>query len=378
MKSFRVTTTKRALTAPIVWLQQRSYSVRMTSTRSRSIRFRWFVVVSLGSALLLSACGGGSSVPSAGQGTDLPGSWVMYRSGSSADLLTWTINGTNVHGNLEESVLYSSQTQVSSTTSPFTGSISASSVNLVFASASTATTGTVTSSSLILDVPTSSGTVQQDTFAPGTIGSFNSDVQSLQSSASSGQQVQAQNQQVQHEQSSINQDAHNVAIDLGSISSYVSALQADEVSLSQDVSTLNSDLNTVKSDANIVNGDISTNNGSACGDAGSAQGDAGSVQGDFGSLQGDTQTFGNDVNSLQSSSSQLASDWNTFKAAQTALPNFSPNDAITQSQVSGGENVASSAISKFESAAANSAAQGQALVNHANQIANSLLSKACN
>lgn len=149
--------------------QQLPYSVRMTSDKSKSIKFGWFVAFSLGSALLLSACGGGTSVPSAGEGTNLPGSWVMYKPNSSADLLTWTINGTKVQGSVDESVLNSSQTQVNSNTTSFTGSISGSSVNLAFASVSTTITGTVTSSQLILDVATSSGTIQQDTFRPDTV-----------------------------------------------------------------------------------------------------------------------------------------------------------------------------------------------------------------
>lgn len=67
---------------------------------------RWALPVLAASSLLLAACGSsgvkgtGGSVPLAGSHTNLAASWVSIQDGSSASLITWTINGHSTSGNI--------------------------------------------------------------------------------------------------------------------------------------------------------------------------------------------------------------------------------------------------------------------------------------
>jgi len=311
------------------------------------------------------------------QGTSLPGSWIASQPGSWVDYLVWTVSGHSAQGNLTLSQLDSSQTQVTSSTEPFTATISGTSLTIDISSGASSYTGTVTPVTMQLQVPSSDGSIQQATFVPGTLDTYNSDVHALQAIASGTQQQNQQQQTIQNEQSSINQSAQAVVSDIASIASGASTLQGDESPLQQDLSGLQSDLNTVQSDANTVHNDMASNNGSACGDAESAQGDAQSAQGDYQSFQGDEQSFSTDVSSQQAGSGTLQSDWSAYRNAQAVLPGYVPSSVPRASQVQAALQQVSSSVLQFTAYESQVASSGQTLVNQANQVANTLVNQAC-
>jgi len=344
--------------------------------RQRLVRTARLGGVLLIAGIGLAACGAsgiqgkGGSVPLAGGHTNLAASWVSIQNGSSASLITWTINGHSTSGNLTESSLDQTGLSVATNTDSFTGVVSGSSVTLNFSGGSTIT-GSVSTQQLQLQIANSAGTVQSYDFTPGTTSAYNAAVKSIQLVANS-------NQKTSTRESAINNAAQSVSSDVSSISSDISNLKGYVPVLVSDLNTLVGDVQTTKNDAAVVTQDVSSNDGNACDDAYSVQDDAYSVQDDMYSLQDDESTANSYLSSLKQVLSSLPSDWSTYQQASSAMPSYSSQYAVTPSQEQSALTQGSSESSQFSAKEAQVTASAQSLLNQANQIATSAMTDASN
>ena len=316
-------------------------------------------------------------MPLAGGHTDLAASWISLQNGSSASLITWTINGTSASGNLTESSLNSTGLSIDANTYPFTGVISGSAVTLSFSGGSTVT-GSVSAHQLQLQIADSTGTMQSYVFTPGTTSAYNAAVKLIQSVVNANQLVASANQKISTEETTINAAAQTVSSDVSSIASDISNLNSSISSLQADLSSMATDLQTTKTGAAVVSQDVNTKDNSACGDAGSVQGDAGSVQGDLGTLQGDEDLANTYLTSLKSALSSLPSDWSTYQRALVVVPNYSSQYAVAASQEQSALAQGSSESSQFSTKESQMTSSGQSILNRANQIAASAMTEASN
>jgi outer membrane murein-binding lipoprotein Lpp len=345
-------------------------------TRSVLDRARWALPVLVASSLLLAACGSssvkgtGGTVPLAGSHTNLAASWTSIQDGSSAALITWTVNGHSASGNLTESSLDQTGLSVDSNTYAFTGTISGSSLTLNFSGGSTVT-GSVSTSQLQLQIADSAGTVQSFDFTPGTTGAYNAAVKSIQVVVNTNEKTSTQ-------EGSINNAAESVSADVSSIDSDISNLKSSIPGLESDLNSTAGDVQMTKNDAAVVTQDVNTNDNEACGDADSVQGDADSVQGDMDSLQGDEQSTNYYLTSLKSVLFSLPSDWSTYQQTLTAMPNYQSQYAVSSSQEQSALSQGASESSQFTAKESQVTASEHALVNEANQIATNAQTEANN
>jgi outer membrane murein-binding lipoprotein Lpp len=320
--------------------------------------------VLVASSLLLAACGSssvkgtGGAVPLAGSHTNLPASWTSIQDGSSAALITWTVNGHSTSGNLTDSSLDTTGLSIDSNTDAFTGTISGSSLTLNF-SGGTTVTGSVSSQKLQLQIADSTGTVQSFDFTPGTTGAYNAAVKTIQTVVNGNQKTSTQ-------ESSINNAAQTVSSDVSSIDSDISNLEGSVPGLESDVSSTAGDVQSTRNDAAVVTQDVNTNDNEACGDA------------DMDSLQGDEDSASTYVTSLKSTLSSLPSDWTTYEDALSAMPDYQSQYAVSSSQERSAISQGSSELSAFSAKESQITASEQALVNEANQIATNAQTEANN
>jgi outer membrane murein-binding lipoprotein Lpp len=337
---------------------------------------RWALPVLAASSLLLAACGSssvkgtGGTVPLAGSHTNLPASWTSIQDGSSAALITWTVNGHSASGDLTDSSLDSTGLIIDSNTDAFTGTISGSSLTLNL-SGGTTVTGSVSSQKLQLQTADSAGTVQSFDFTPGTTDAYNAAVKTIQTVVNGNQKTSTQ-------ETSINNAAQTVSSDVSSIDSDISNLEGSVPGLESDVSSTAGDVQSTRNDAADVTQDVNTNDNEACGDADSVQGDADSVQGDMDSLQGDEDSASTYVTSLKSTLSSLPSDWTTYEDALSTMPSYQFQYAVSSSQDKSAISQGSSEMSAFSAKESQITASEQALVNEANQIATNAQTEANN
>ena len=345
-------------------------------TRSILDGVRWALPVLVASSLLLAACGSssvkgtGGAVPLAGSHTNLAASWTSIQDGSSAALITWTVNGHSASGNLTESSLDQTGLSVDSNTYAFTGTISGSSLTLNFSGGSTVT-GFVSTRQLQLQIADSAGTVQSYDFTPGTTSAYNAAVKSIQLVVNSNQKTSTQ-------ESSINTAAQTVSSDVSSINSDISNLKGSVPGLASDLSSMAGDVQTTKNDAAVVTHDVNTNDGNACDDAYTTQDDAYTVQDDMYGLQDDEVSANSYLTSVKSVLSSLPSDWSTYQQALTVMPDYQSQYAVSSSQEQSALSQGASESKQFTAKESQVTASGQSLLNQANQTAANALTAASN
>jgi outer membrane murein-binding lipoprotein Lpp len=324
----------------------------------------------------LAACGSssvqgkGGAVPLAGKNTNLAASWISIQDGSSAALITWTINGHSTSGNLTESSLNQTGLSIASNTYAFTGTISGSSLTLNFSGGSTVT-GSVSTHQLQLQIANSSGTVQSFDFMPGTTSAYNTAVKSIQLVVNSNQKSSSQENAINNAARTVSSDVSSIASDISDLKGYLQYFQSD-------LNAIAGDVQTAKNDAAVVTHDVNTNDNEACGDAGIVQGDAGIAQGDDGSLHGDEDSANSYLTSLKSVLSSLPSDWSTYQQALTAMPDYQSQYAVSSSREQSALSQGASESSQFTAKESQVTASGQFLLNQANQIAANAMTVASN
>ena len=308
-------------------------------------------------------------MPLAGSHTNLAASWVSIHDGSSASLITWTINGHSTSGNITGSSLDQTGLSIDSKTYAFTGTISGSSVTLNLSGGSTLT-GSVSTIRLQLQIADSAGTVQSYNFTPGTVSAYNAAVKSIQS-------VVSKNQTSSTQESSINSAAQTVSNDVSSIDSDVSNWKGSVPGLESDLTGMAGDVQTTKNSAAVTQ-NVNPSESEACDDAYTTQDDAYTVQDDMYSLQDDEGSANTYLTSLNSTLSSLPSDWSTYQQALTAMPNYQSQYAVSSSQEHSALSQGASESSVFSAKESQITATGQSLLNEANQVAASALTDASN
>jgi hypothetical protein len=258
---------------------------------------------------------------------------------SDAVLLHITESGKTVSGTFDATTLQtSSATSVQPEHAAFTGTLDGSALTITFAEGfgfATSLAGSVSGSTLSLQIPQSDGSMTLIALHPGTATDYNQDVAALQSAASSN----AQAARVAAEQSAaaaatqaaeqrIDSAGSRVAADLSGIN--------QELSSPPDFSSFDNAINQAKNGLASAQRDAAqaaTEPDSACGDADSAQGDADSVQGDADSLQGDIDSVTSTMGTLSDFVGTLDTDAQTFQGTAAALPSYASPDAPVTTDV---------------------------------------------
>lgn len=329
-------------------------------------RRRWHVWVGVG-ALVVAAAGLGLyfGIHGAGSGSPLsapspPSTASFMATGQQAAVfLQWRQSGDQLTGTAQVAIAEGTppNADVSSDTIPFTGTLDGSSITLSFNGAP-ASFGTVAGGSFTLDVPTSSGVLTPERFAPAAPATFDAALASLRRDVDKANQIASQQAQLGTEQQAITQAAQTVEGDMSGLSSAGSQAIGDAQALQEDVQAVANDLTTTQSDLQQTYSDAaqggSAGPGVVCADAGTVAGDAGTTSGDAGSLSGDLERgVGSDLQSITQGIASLQSDYGTLQHAESQLPRslWPPGPIPGQSDVSQAINQANGATSQASSIA---------------------------
>jgi hypothetical protein len=268
--------------------------------------------VALAAVALTAACSGSPAVSLAGSSgggnTNASLANAYLASGSGwVDYLQWNSTGS---GSLTDDTLTGSppNEQVSSGQTSITAYVNGSEVTFTGLQQQN---GTLTNSTLTLQVLQPDGTLGTDTFTPATQNQFNAAVQTLQNEANSDNSAAVQ-QQAQASQASANAAAEQTASsDLATVQGI--SFSSDLAKLGADVTKTNTDLGTVKSDAangpNGSSGDCYNLEGVVDSDVegtidadmeGSTAADVDAITNDIGTARQEVSTFQGDLSNLQS------------------------------------------------------------------------------
>lgn len=289
----------------------------------------------------VAACSGNSHSGIGGGGTGDSGiahTWVAGGQGDAV-LLHLTESGKSVSGTFDVTTLQTpSATNVQPEHAAFTGALDGSALTITFAEGfgfATSLAGTVSGSTLSLQIPQSDGSMTLIALRPGTVSDYNQDVLALQNAASSN----AQAARVAAEQSAaaaatqaaeqrIDSAGTQVASDMSGIDQALSS-PPDFSSFDNDITEAKNDLAGAQRDAARA----ATEPDSACGDADSAQGDADSVHGDADSLQGDVDSAASTMRSVSNLVGTLDADVRTFQATAAGMSSYSSPAAPAMTDV---------------------------------------------
>lgn len=320
------------------------------------------------SPLLLLGCGGTSQ-----------NGYLAQSNSTSAQFLQVTRNGSNLNGNLQSAGISTSDpTTVTTFNAAFTGTTDGTAITLTFPQGlgfATSVSGSYSGDHINLSVPQTDGTLATEDFAPSDTNAYNTAVHALQQQAQQTQaarqaataaQQQAQLEAderavVDHTISAVNGDLNAVANDINAYKGLYASVNNDQQQAYKDTVTAYNDLQKVAAEGRnspYCSGDA----GVVGGDAGTVQGDLGTVSGDHGIEQGDVQTINYDISSLDR-------DFQSFQAAQAAIPSYQPSAVPTSSQISHAHNAAGTANSQADAMIAAALKQVQTWVNQANQYA---------
>jgi hypothetical protein len=161
----------------------------MAGGRSKSVRWTTVLVAALVMLAAVSGCAS-SGGPAAYLGTSSTEVVFIQWQQSSSGHLQGTMTEDQASGTAPAET-------VSVTSAPFNGSANGSSVSLHFTGplgAQAAITGTLNGNTLTLQIPQSSGTIQQDTFATGTVSGYNKALATLRNRIRTANYAEAQAQ----------------------------------------------------------------------------------------------------------------------------------------------------------------------------------------
>jgi hypothetical protein len=324
----------------------------------------------------LAACTSAASPPIslggiASSDTIPPNSWVDIRP-TDALLIQYTRNGGNIQGTVDESYLRQNGQSLASNHVAVLGIVSG--TNLTLQISGTSYSGSLSESSLTLNLPDqSTGGVVTVNLHPGSTAEYNAGVASLRATAAANADAAAKAQASAQAASQLQGASDAVANDIDKLQAMLSK-GVDFSALNADISQANSDLQTTRADANKAIGEGS-GNPDACVDAGTASVDAGTVEVDQGTIQVDSssvQTTIDDVNQLVAA---LKRDYTTFQAV--AASQRQSIDAAQANVVQSWETKAANAVSQWKGQLASYASQAQTLVDQANAAADAANKAVC-
>lgn len=245
--------------------------------------------------------------------------------------------------------------------------------------------GTLSGSTLTIDIPQNNGNITPVTFAAGSIAEYNGMVHNLRHTAAiiegylKSQQAQQQQQaQVAQEKQQMKATVESVKGDMQTLIGAVSSMQSDLGQMKSDVGQEQQDVYSTYQDLQTTialakqhpNGD----NGAVGQDAASVGQDAAAVGQDQAAVNSDQDTVNSDLSTVSQAIGQLQSDFQTLQQLISTLPTYQPPYSLpTQSQVNQAITAAQSAMATVKQAEQHYWFQSQSLNNQAQTYANQAL-----
>ncbi len=311
-------------------------------------------------ALLLAACGASSAKPTAihiGASkskalapVSIPTSWVSGSSNDGEDsLIQWASDGgSRFTGTFTLAYISTSGRHIDTSNSSVSGLISKGTIEITING--NQFSGTVSPTALSIGIPSSSGTITNFTFAPGTEGEYNGFLSQLRSTVADNVNAYDQQQATAALQQSVQSDAGTVTAAINNAQGAINQLQSDVQGTASDLAQEKSDLGTTQSDYATTQQAVDqygTGSGNGvCGDAGAVSGDAGAVSGDVGSIAGDISSVQQAISQLQSTVSQLQSDATQLANAEAAIPGYVPSGTPSTTNVNASVSQSQTAINQ--------------------------------
>ena len=356
-------------------------------------------------ALLLASCGSAAAHP--GQPTPDPAAppgnflWV---GNAEAMFLAWVNNNGNLSGQTQDAQIqtgFNGNEQVNSTHGSFTGTLSNGQVSLDFGGFLGYTnniTGTYNGTTLILNIPRTTGTIGAFTFVPATIDDFNTAVGTLQTQINNEQATAAANQatadtanmQAAATADEANAQATAIAGQQQAVANANDAVHNDLSSLQGDISSLNQSANfdsvfsSYAKDWQQMQNDYQTevnDSKNGCGDGnynyGTVQYDAGSVKYDLGSIQYDDGSYDYQKNGIdgpygnvQQDIATIKNDWQALQQAVAQNSSGTPASNYNQSDIDGAVGSGNNALSNADGVVQKAKQERATYDNEANNLNN--------
>jgi hypothetical protein len=339
------------------------------------------ILIILVCTFLLASCGSTTVSPSeAGQATPdsaAPPGNFLWKGDTEAMFLAWVDNNGSLSGQTQDARIQTitpGNEQVSSTHGSFTGTLSSNQVNLDFGGFlgyANNITGTYDGTTLVLNFPTTSGTIGSLTFVPATPDDFNTAVGTLQTQVNNDQATASANQATAD---AANAQAAALAGQQQAVANANTTVHDDLASIQGDIASLNQsttfdsvfsayakDWQHMQNDYQTEVNDSKKGCGSGNYNYGTVQYDAGSVNYDLGSIQYDDGSYDHQKNGIdrpysgvQQDIAALKNDWKTLQQAVAYNSSGSPGSNYQQSDIDNaigsGNNALSTAVSAIQKA----------------------------
>ncbi len=302
----------------------------------------------------------------AGAGHGLARVWVGSDS-ADAYMIQVTRQGAALSGTYDATWLATS-TQATSVHAAFSGVIDGNAITLSFPEGLgfvSNVSGTVSTTSMVLQMAQTDGTVSPLSLKPSTIDDFNRRVASVRDAADVNTSASAAAAVRQQTQEQIDAAAATVGKDVDAVHS---ADQAPDFSdFDSDLAAATKDLAQTKTDAGKAAGE--TDPGDACYDAGSAAYDAGSVQYDSGSIDYDANGVKADSDAVHKTIDSLSADLATYQRLSAAMPSYQPVYVPDPTAVRDLEDQATKAAAGWKTKASKYQSEVAKLLTQANAVA---------
>jgi hypothetical protein len=299
-------------------------------------------------AVLLAGCGSASS------GSAPVDSGYVAGNGTDAVVFQLSRTGNSVSGEMQWAEAKGAPPAIQSGSVPVSGTIegtrwtsSGDAVQIEFGYHRYV--GTISASTLSLNMPQSDGSLALHQFHIAPLSQFNSDVATINRNASAADRAVANQQSVTSAAFTVTSDMSTIQGDVSAVNGDLSSIASDLVSEGQDLSTTQQDFQTVQTEAAAHPGGTT---GQVCADVNQVHSDASEVNSDARQMASDLSGLSSDMKQMQSDLSTLESDWETLSSAVTADPGYTPSggspsassvEALKQSATSGLANAASRA-----------------------------------
>lgn len=314
---------------------------------------RWRSSATVGALVLLAALFAGcSSSPAGSEPTG-----YLFHDSNQAAYVQWTQTGSHVAGTLEDAYVDPSDpTKVTTGTQSLTGEISDGNITLTLDQSflgATNLSGTFSGSVLVLGIPNNNGTINEVTFAPATVSTYNRDADELNGDANRAQAAQQQAQAAAAAQAQVSQDQGKVSDDAQAVTEDISSMSTDE-NFSSDIGSVTSslaeeqkDLAQTQSDAKAEETEAQQNpggdDGSVCADASGVGADASGVAAGASGVEASASGVEADLGSVRQDIKSLQADFATLQSDESTY-NYTPKGAPTSATVSAAVSAATAAI----------------------------------
>jgi hypothetical protein len=292
----------------------------------------------------------------------------LFHDTDQAAYIQWTKTGSHIAGTLQDAYVNPSDpTKVTTGTESLTGEISDGNITLTLDRSflgATNLSGTFNGSLLVLGIPNNNGTINEVTFGPAAVSTYNKDADALNGDAnraqSAQQQVQRQTQaaqqkeqaaaaaraQVSQDQGQVNEDAEQVSQDISSLGSDDN-FSSDVGGVATSLSEGQTDLTQTQSDATAEEAEAQQNpdgnSGQVCADASDVAADASDVASDASGVEASSSGVEDDVSSVRQDIKSIQADESTLQNDESTS-GYEPVGAPTADTVNSAIGAANAAI----------------------------------